>query len=88
MQPTNGKIYRIASTGGAYGLGLLYSLDTRMQPVMAFLTNTGKIGTSVGRVNIKREPTAGMQEAAAEAAALPPRRIELKFGPAGVCSIP
>jgi hypothetical protein len=36
---------------------------------MAFLTNTGKIGTSVGRVNIKREPTAGMQEAAAEAAA-------------------
>ena len=48
MQHTNGKIYGIASTGGAYGGGVLYSLDAGMQPFIALLTNAGEIGTSVG----------------------------------------
>jgi len=48
MQHTNGKMYGIASTGGAYGGGVVYSLDVGMHPFIALLTNAGKIGTSVG----------------------------------------
>ena len=47
MQHTNGKMYGIASTGGAYGGGVVYSLDVGMHPFIALLTNAGKIGTSV-----------------------------------------
>jgi uncharacterized repeat protein (TIGR03803 family) len=48
MQHTNGKIYGICMNGGAYGGGVLYSLDLGLPPFVALLFNAGQAGTSIG----------------------------------------
>lgn len=48
MQHTNGTIYGLASTGGAYGGGVLYSLNVGLKPFVSLLFSSGTVGTSVG----------------------------------------
>jgi uncharacterized repeat protein (TIGR03803 family) len=48
IQHTNGIIYGVTSTGGAYGGGVLYSLNVGMKAFVALLFNSGKVGATVG----------------------------------------
>lgn len=48
IQHTSGTIYGLASTGGAYGGGVLYSLNVGLKPFVSLLFSSGKAGTLVG----------------------------------------
>ncbi|HVO62821.1 MAG TPA: choice-of-anchor tandem repeat GloVer-containing protein [Terriglobales bacterium] len=46
---TNGKIYAMTTSGGAFHQGVVYSLDNALKPFASlFVTWSGKVGTSVG----------------------------------------
>jgi uncharacterized repeat protein (TIGR03803 family) len=47
VQHTNGTIYGLAYSGGAYGGGVFYSLDVGLPPFVALMTTSGTPGQTV-----------------------------------------
>lgn len=48
FQHTNGDLYGDTCIGGKYSRGVVYSLDTELQPFVRLLPTWGKVGTSIG----------------------------------------
>jgi uncharacterized repeat protein (TIGR03803 family) len=48
MQHSNGKIYGLTLLGGAYGGGVLYSLDIGAKPFVSLVFSAGGVGRSIG----------------------------------------